>query len=110
MKSYTRRRIHARDGGRCVVCGASDRLSVHHIRPSSVGGVGMDRNLVTLCRTCHDDLENPIRNLFAQLAGLTIWLVCGPLLVIARLTAPLRWRVAALKPLKPTFTRMEHTS
>lgn len=109
MKSQTRRRIHARDGGRCIICGASEALTVHHVRPVSLGGAGRDRNLLTLCRSCHDDLENPIRDLFAQLAGLTIWLVCGPLLVIARLAAPLRWRAAALKTLKPTFSRMEHT-
>jgi HNH endonuclease len=105
MQPRTKSQIRARDGHRCVVCGGSDQLSIHHIRPKAIGGVGRPANCVTLCRTCHDQVEHPIRDLFTWLASLTIWLVYSPILTFARIAAPLRWRVASLKP--STFERME---
>jgi HNH endonuclease len=45
--------VRRRDGGRCVVCGSTDRLSVHHVVPARLGGGdGMD-NLATLCVLHH---------------------------------------------------------
>jgi hypothetical protein len=52
-----------RDRHRCRVCGraAADcvdvELNVHHIRPWGERGVTFDRNLITLCRTCHKGLD-----------------------------------------------------
>jgi DNA mismatch repair protein MutS len=48
---------------RCGVCGSTDRLEVHHIRPqvqakeAATEGVNIHAagNLVCLCATCHDD-------------------------------------------------------
>jgi DNA mismatch repair protein MutS len=50
---------------RCAVCGSSDRLEVHHIRPqaeraaAAAAGIDVDAagNLACLCATCHDDLH-----------------------------------------------------
>lgn len=47
------RQVKQRDGGRCVQCGAADRLEAHHIVPLAAGGANEPANLVTLCRTCH---------------------------------------------------------
>ena len=55
--------IIKRDSYRCRVCGRSPRdytdveLHVHHIRPWAAGGVTEERNLVTLCHTCHNGLD-----------------------------------------------------
>lgn len=48
-------RIFARDGYRCVLCGADDpeSLSLDHIVAWSRGGSDDDENLRTLCRTCN---------------------------------------------------------
>jgi 5-methylcytosine-specific restriction endonuclease McrA len=47
-----------RDGGRCVRCGASERLEVHHVVPLEQGGERvMLSNLLTLCPSCHEDEE-----------------------------------------------------
>lgn len=52
-----------RDNYRCRICGrrAFDyvdiELNVHHIRPWGKGGLTKERNLITLCRTCHKGLE-----------------------------------------------------
>ena len=45
--------IRVRDGHRCVSCGLSERLSVHHLIKARDGGTDDDTNLVTLCSRCH---------------------------------------------------------
>jgi len=44
-----RRAARMRDGDRCVRCGASERLSVHH----AVEGSSALEHLLTLCSRCH---------------------------------------------------------
>jgi hypothetical protein len=41
--------VRRRDGNACVVCGRSDRLSVHHVVPARLGGGDEMDNLVTVC-------------------------------------------------------------
>jgi hypothetical protein len=53
-----RSRVMQRDGRRCRHCGTTERLSVHHITPRPEG-TNDPRNLVTLCSTCHDAVEQP---------------------------------------------------
>jgi 5-methylcytosine-specific restriction protein A len=43
-----------RDGYRCVECGSTFNLEVHHIIPVSRGGKTVMFNLKTLCGTCHN--------------------------------------------------------
>lgn len=69
-----------RDGGRCVVCGRSDNLSVHHLKPRAIGGATHPANLVTLCRDCHDLVEGSIRSLCDRLAASLLWFCYTPLL------------------------------
>jgi DNA-directed RNA polymerase subunit RPC12/RpoP len=45
--------IFARDGYRCLECGAREDLSVDHIQPVSKGGTDDAANLRTLCRSCN---------------------------------------------------------
>jgi 5-methylcytosine-specific restriction endonuclease McrA len=52
-----RKTILERDGWRCQNCGTRQRLDVHHIIPRARGGEDHERNLITLCRSCHDELE-----------------------------------------------------
>ena len=53
--------VRRRDGGRCVVCGPTDRLSVHHVVPARLGGGdGMD-NLVTVCVLHHQQADAQLR-------------------------------------------------
>lgn len=46
----TKKRVWERDGGRCVVCGNRYNVmpNAHYI-PRSKGGLGIERNIVTLC-------------------------------------------------------------
>jgi hypothetical protein len=58
-----RQLVFARDGDRCRVCGRSPddqvdiRLDLHHIVEWKNGGLTVEDNLITLCRTCHDGLD-----------------------------------------------------
>lgn len=55
-KSKTQRRrerIFARDGHRCVSCGATDALTIDHVIPRSKGGGNTADNLQTLCAPCN---------------------------------------------------------
>lgn len=42
-----------RDSAKCVECGATEHLEVHHIRYRSQDGTDELDNLVTLCAVCH---------------------------------------------------------
>ena len=59
----TRQEVFARDGRRCVTCGAPGRLECHHViaaRLEEVNFYAID-NLTTLCRNCHFIEENKRR-------------------------------------------------
>jgi hypothetical protein len=42
-----------RDDFKCRVCGQSEKLQIHHIKPTSKGGTDRLSNLMTLCETHH---------------------------------------------------------
>lgn len=50
-------KVKARDGGRCIICGAPGLPNAHYIRRSQ-GGLGIEENIVTLCLQCHHDYDN----------------------------------------------------
>lgn len=53
-----RRKVWARDGGCCIICGnPRAKANAHYIRRSQ-GGLGIEQNVVTLCQQCHDDFDN----------------------------------------------------
>lgn len=49
--------VYERDNGLCVVCGQRGFPDAHYI-PRSKGGLGIEQNIVTLCRTCHDRFDH----------------------------------------------------
>jgi hypothetical protein len=48
-----RRFVYERDEHRCVTCGSTERLSLDHIIPWSLGGADDPVNLQTMCRPCN---------------------------------------------------------
>ena len=53
-----KRRVYARDGYRCVKCGATQNLDPHHKKWRSKGRDDRLENLATECRDCHNK-EHP---------------------------------------------------
>lgn len=56
-REATRKAVRLRDRDQCMNCRASGKnitLDIHHIVPRGQGGSDRMRNLVMLCRQCHD--------------------------------------------------------
>jgi hypothetical protein len=90
------RAIDARDGGRCVYCGATadesgSHLHLDHVTPRSLGGEDSPDNLVTACRAC---------NCARKTMSLAQWSAyCGALLGLAPATVARRVRRRLAQPL-----------
>jgi 5-methylcytosine-specific restriction endonuclease McrA len=48
-----RYQVLRRDGWRCQACGTMSNLEVHHSEFRSQSGDDSEKNLITLCTTCH---------------------------------------------------------
>lgn len=46
------------DGFRCAKCGFTRALEVHHINYERFGNEDVSRDLITLCKKCHNEIEN----------------------------------------------------
>ena len=55
-----RHNVLVRDKGRCIVCGSMHQLECHHLVPRSLGGMGVENNLLMLCKTHHSELHNGV--------------------------------------------------
>lgn len=70
--AYERKMALNRDEYECQFCGMSNAihnemydkdLDVHHILPERQGGSDHRKNLITLCKSCHGQLETLTRQL-----------------------------------------------
>lgn len=52
-----RQAVELRDGFRCIFCGRPGRGEAHVIGRAQ-GGLGIEQNIVTVCRSCHNELDN----------------------------------------------------
>lgn len=57
IPSSVKKKVEERDGHACVFCGRSGRGEAHFISRAQ-GGLGVEENLLTVCRACHDKLDN----------------------------------------------------
>jgi len=53
-----KRAVWKRDGERCILCGSPHAAPEAHYVPRSAGGLGVEENIVTLCRSCHDAYDH----------------------------------------------------
>jgi len=60
IKNDVRLKVFARDNYSCVICGSNNALPNAHVIPRSKGGLGVEKNIVTLCPICHQKLDNSI--------------------------------------------------
>ena len=52
----TKEELWDRCGGRCEFCGKR-AVDAHHIKYRSHGGNNLLKNLIALCRSCHEDIK-----------------------------------------------------
>lgn len=49
--------VWERDKKRCIYCGNCEAMPSCHFIPRSKGGLGIEKNIVTLCRNCHYNFD-----------------------------------------------------
>lgn len=49
--------VTTRDGGRCLFCGDIGKPEAHVVSRAH-GGLGIPENIITVCRKCHDEMDN----------------------------------------------------
>lgn len=54
IPSSVKQKVYARDGGCCVWCGKYGAMPEAHFIPRSKGGLGIEENILTLCRPHHE--------------------------------------------------------
>ena len=52
-----REAVEKRDNHSCIFCGRYGRGEAHYINRSQ-GGLGIEENIVTVCRECHRQMDN----------------------------------------------------
>lgn len=52
-----RKKVEERDGFCCIFCGKPGRGEAHFINRSQ-GGLGVEENILTVCRYCHSQMDN----------------------------------------------------
>ena len=57
IRPEVKRAVYERDGGRCILCGKRGLPNAHFIGRAH-GGLGIEENIITLCRECHDRYDN----------------------------------------------------
>ena len=57
IPTKVKRKVEERDHGLCIFCGAPGKGEAHFISRAQ-GGLGIEENLITVCRPCHDQLDN----------------------------------------------------
>lgn len=53
-----RKEVLERDGHRCIICGSNYGLQIAHYISRARGGLGVARNLATMCVSCHFQMDN----------------------------------------------------
>ena len=53
--------VYRRDGGCCVLCGSPYGEPNAHYIARSQGGLGIEKNVVTLCAWCHREYDQTYR-------------------------------------------------
>lgn len=49
--------VWERDEHMCIFCGSPYARPEAHVIPRSKGGLGIEKNIITVCRRCHDLLD-----------------------------------------------------
>lgn len=62
ISKATKDKVWERDNHRCVYCHSPNAFPEAHFISRSKGGLGVEYNIITLCRKCHQRYDNGLRN------------------------------------------------
>lgn len=60
-REFEKKKRKLKENGKCAVCGSTNNLTVHHLKPTGRGYGYLKYNpgnWIVLCRECHEDLHN----------------------------------------------------
>jgi 5-methylcytosine-specific restriction endonuclease McrA len=57
IPQHVRQAVFDRDEGICVTCG-KEGFPNSHVIPRSLGGLGIEQNIISQCLECHGDYES----------------------------------------------------
>lgn len=58
ISQKVRQEVLKRDGNRCIICGTNYRLQIAHYISRGRLGLGIPKNLATMCVICHQEFDN----------------------------------------------------
>lgn len=58
IPANVKKAVWERDGFYCIKCGNPEAMPNAHYISRAHGGLGIEQNIVTLCRKCHDIFDN----------------------------------------------------
>ena len=53
ISQQVKNKVYLRDNQKCIICGSIYGLPEAHYISRAKGGLGIEQNIVTLCRNCH---------------------------------------------------------
>jgi 5-methylcytosine-specific restriction endonuclease McrA len=53
-----RKAVEDRDGHCCIFCGSPNARGEAHFIGRAQGGLGVEENIITVCRNCHREMDN----------------------------------------------------
>lgn len=53
-----KKRVEERDNHCCIFCGSPNARGEAHVIGRAQGGLGIEENLITTCRYCHNMMDN----------------------------------------------------
>lgn len=60
ISKAVKEKVWERDDGCCVYCGSPYALPEAHYIPRSQGGLGVEKNVLTMCRDCHRRFDQTV--------------------------------------------------
>lgn len=64
ISAAVKQKVWERDGRRCIVCGNPQAMPTAHFISRAKGGLGVERNIVTLCLKCHREYDQTTKRPF----------------------------------------------
>lgn len=61
ISQKVKRIVWERDRRCCILCGSSQAMPNAHYISRAKGGLGIEENVVTLCLTCHRELDQSVK-------------------------------------------------